>query len=155
KSELDKIFNKGAFDPFDLSGLADKAKPEKPEKAAKKSEGLRGIIASGDGSHLSIEIAKIDFQISELREQSKGGLIKPEEFQAELAELQGLRDGFSLLNTTMESVSEFAGDVFASFLTDGVNAAENIAKAFKSMVSSIIRDLIRLAAQKAILNVLD
>lgn len=104
RSQLEKIYNADAFNPFDLSGIgAEKGKGGKDSKA--------DAVKRAEKNDLGI----VEGQLGEL--------------------------------------SDFAGSVFASFLTDGTNAADNIAKSFKSMVNSIIQDLIRLAAQKALLNI--
>lgn len=111
------------------------------------------LIAEDDGSILYKEIAQIELKLTQLRDKFKQGLISQEAFQEDLRKLNAQKTALDTIKSTLQDLGKFYGDSFATILTDGENAADSIAKAFKSMANKIISDLIRIAATKAFANI--
>lgn len=113
----------------------------------------RSIIANNDGSPLYKEIAQAESELTNLQNKFREGLISPEAFEASREGLQSFIDGLDIARDASMQLGDMAGTIFESILFDGQDTSKKIASAFKSLASSIISDLLRIAATKAIANI--
>lgn len=121
-------------------------------KEITKQQSENDIIANNDGSILYTQIAQAKLQLEQLKQQFSNGLISQEAFDADRERLQGLIQGLEMVRGYGEQLGAGLGDAFASIIVDGEDAGKAIGKAFKSLASSIISDIIRIQTVKAIGN---
>lgn len=122
-------------------------------KAISKDAAKINILANNDGTPLYKDIEFAKLELEELKEQFSNGVITYEMFESGRKGIQHNIDGLVLLRNSLENVADISANAFTSMLFDGEDTFKNLGKAFKSLASSIIADLIRIQAVKAIGNV--
>lgn len=112
------------------------------------------VALAFDGTALSMGLEAINQEIKEVKRQFEltGGSI--EVFKAKITALETSRGQLGVLKNGIESVGDAAGGLASDLLFLGEDAFDNLGKAFTSLASSIISDLIRIQAVKAIGNLL-
>lgn len=113
----------------------------------------RNIFANNDGSPLYKEIAQAELELTNLQNKFREGLISPQAFEADRERLQNFISDLDLVAFSADQLSNALGSTFTSILIGGESAAQGISNAFKSMASSIISEIMRVAAAKLVANI--
>jgi hypothetical protein len=118
-------------------------------RAIEASEREVRIQTAFDGTAVSVPIAKINEQISQLKlnfqDLSENGV---RVFRQRLLELESAKENITAVSRAMDILSEATGDAFAAVILDGENAADAIKDTFRSAIRSIVKELTKLAAMR-------
>lgn len=107
------------------------------------------IQTAFDGTAVSVPIAKINEQISQLKlnfqDLSENGV---RVFRQRMLELESAKENITAVSRSMDILSEATGDAMAAVILDGENAADAIKDTFRSAIQSIVKELTKLAAMR-------
>lgn len=106
------------------------------------------IQTAFNGDALSVPIARINDQITELRRNFQG-LTETEvaAFQQKISDLEVQRQQLQLFQGTVDNISGAFGNLYADAIFDTENAMENLGKAFENTAKSIISGLIKIGVR--------
>lgn len=118
------------------------------ELTAKQRE--MNIVTSFDGSGVSIQLASITDQVRELSLAFENGAISEDVFIKKISDLSVQREQLSLLQSSVNGVSDAFGNLFGDALFDSENALANLGEAFKNLAKTAVSELAKIALRQAL-----
>src|SRR5690606_29935039 len=108
------------------------------------------IITSFDGSGVSIQLASITDQVRELSLAFENGAISEDVFIKKISDLSVQREQLSLLQSSVNGVSDAFGNLFGDALFDSEKALENLSEAFKNLAKTAVSELAKIGLRQAL-----